>query len=62
VVSGADDATGRREPDGALLEYHLRRWDVPRRCAAIRAAGYGELGRAAVFSVSPFMDVLETVK
>ncbi len=54
---------GKLNPDGASLEYHLRLLEVYRdTLASFKLApppGYGEPGPGkAVFSVSPFMDVL----
>ncbi|HET9110321.1 MAG TPA: hypothetical protein VFN78_05815, partial [Ktedonobacterales bacterium] len=55
---------GDANPDGAPLEYHLRLLETYRdTLRAHRLApppGYGQPGPGnAVFSVSPFMDVLE---
>ena len=54
---------GKTNPDGAPLEYHLRLLEVYRdtveRHGLAPPPGYGEAGPGrAVFSVSPFMDVL----
>jgi hypothetical protein len=56
---------GDLNPDGAPLEYHLRLLetyrDTLRRHHLAPPPGYGEPGPGrAVFSVSPFMDVLES--
>lgn len=57
---------GDANPEGAPLEYHLRLLEVYRetmqRHRLAPPPGYGEAGPGkAVFSVSPFMDVLEEV-
>ena len=57
---------GDANPDGAPLEYHLRLLetyrDTLRRFKLQPPPGYGQPGPGnAVFSVSPFMDVLEPV-
>jgi hypothetical protein len=57
---------GDANPEGAPLEYHLRLLEVYRetmqRHRLAPPPGYGEAGPGnAVFSVSPFMDVLEGV-
>ena len=57
---------GDANPDGAPLEYHLRLLEIYRdtlnRYRLAPPPGYGEPGPGrAVFSVSPFMDVLEPV-
>jgi hypothetical protein len=57
---------GDANPEGAPLEYHLRLLEVYRgtmqRHRLAPPPGYGEAGPGkAVFSVSPFMDVLEAV-
>jgi hypothetical protein len=57
---------GDANPEGAPLEYHLRLLEVyretMRRHRLAPPPGYGEAGPGnAVFSVSPFMDVLESV-
>jgi len=57
---------GDANPDGAPLEYHLRLLETYRetlnRYRLAPPPGYGEPGPGkAVFSVSPFMDVLEPV-
>jgi hypothetical protein len=58
---------GDANPDGAPLEYHLRLLetyrDTLRSYNLAPPPGYGEAGPGkAVFSVSPFMDVLETAE
>jgi len=57
---------GISNPDGAPLEYHLRLLEVYRDAMARHGLsapqGYGEPGAGkAVFSVSPFMDVLPAI-
>ena len=57
---------GKLNPEGASLEYHLRLLETYREALAefklAPPPGYGDPGPGhAVFSVSPFMDVLEPV-
>jgi hypothetical protein len=58
---------GKLNPDGASLEYHLRLLEVYRDTLASfklpAPPGYGEPGPGkAIFSVSPFMDVLPSME